>query len=85
MTGTGASGNAGGFGIPSPDGGVVPVDAGVDGGSHGGKHSGEHDSGGCGCRVGATRTPDSAAALLLVLGIGALLRRRRSSLETGRL
>jgi hypothetical protein len=78
MTGTGASGKAGGVGIPSPDGGVIPVDAGVDGGSHaGGKHNNEHDSGGCGCRLTTSGAPDGAGELALLALAAAMLRRRR--------
>jgi MYXO-CTERM domain-containing protein len=75
--GTGTSGAAGTVGIPSPDGGVIAVDAGVDGGARpGGKHNNEHDSGGCGCRVTGTRAPDGAVELAAI-GLAAMLVRRR--------
>jgi MYXO-CTERM domain-containing protein len=81
--GTGTSGKAGSFGIPSPDGGViVPVDAGVDGGARaGGKHNNEHDTGGCGCRVTSTGTPDGIGELALLALAATLLRRRRRARE----
>ncbi|MCA9596676.1 MAG: hypothetical protein KC776_25340 [Myxococcales bacterium] len=78
-TGTGGAGGTGGAaGGPSGGGSAGQSTGGSSGASGGGgaKASGSEDDGGCGCRA-APRSGSSGAALLSLLGLALLRRRRR--------